>query len=165
MRTDYVAQALDIKYRTERERDELTQVGLANVSLLAQTATPTANVGILADGADEWEVGHEYKRGDLFKYEGSLGFVKQDHTSKDNRKPFTIGTESLYGARPKPVNGVYPYVYNMAVELGMRVSEGAAELGMRVSEGENVYVCYANPTETLLSPPSQVSEIFKKESE
>ena len=42
MRTDYVAQALDIKYRTQQEKDELTQVGLANVSLLAQTATPTA---------------------------------------------------------------------------------------------------------------------------
>ena len=154
MRTDYVAQALDIKYRTERERDELTQVGLANVSLLALTATPTANVGILADGADEWEIGKEYKKGDLFKYEGSLGFVKQDHTSQETWLPFTTGTESLYGARPKPINGVYPYVYNMAVELDMRVSEN----------GE-IYVCYANPTETLLYPPSQVPAIFKKEGE
>ena len=154
MRTDYVAQALDIKYRTERERDERTQVGLANVSLLALTSVPTANVGILADGADEWEVGHEYKKGDLFKYEGALGFVKQDHTSQNTQLPFTTGTESLYGARPKPINGVYPYTYNMAVELGMRVSEG-----------DDIYVCYANPTETLLYPPSQVPAIFKKEGE
>ena len=154
MRTDYVAQALDIKYRTERERDELRQVGLANVSLLAKTATPAANVGILADGANEWEVGHAYKRGDLFKYKGNMGFVKQDHTSQSTWLPFSTGTESLYGARPKPINGVYPYTYNMAVELDMRVSENG-----------QVYVCYANPTETLIWPPSQVPAIFKKEGE
>ena len=152
MRTDYVAQALDIKYRTEREKDELTQVGLKQISLLS--VAPTADAGILTDGANEWEVGHAYKRGDLFKYKGNMGFVKQDHTSQSNWLPFSTGTESLYGARPKPVNGVYPYTYNMAVELGMRVSEN----------GE-VYVCYANPTETLIWPPSQVPAIFKKEGE
>lgn len=152
MRTDYVAQALDIKYRTERERDELTQVGLKQISLLS--VAPTADAGILTDGASEWEVGHAYKRGDVFKYEGNMGFVKQDHTSQSTWLPFTTGTESLYGARPKPINGVYPYTYNMAVELDMRVSEN----------GE-VYVCYANPTETLIWPPSQVPAIFKKEGE
>lgn len=152
MRTDYVAQALDIKYRTEHERDELTQVGLKQVSLLS--VAPTADVGVLTDGANEWEVGHEYKRDDIFKYEGSLGFVKQDHTSQSNWLPFSTGTESLYGARPKPVNGVYPYVYNMACELGMRVSENG-----------KIYVCYANPTESLLWAPSTVPAIFKKEGE
>ena len=70
---------------------------------------------------NEWAVGHAYKKGDLITYESKTGFVKQDHTSQANWIPFTTGTEALYGARPKAVNGVYPYVYNMALEVGMIV--------------------------------------------
>ena len=176
MRTDYVAQALDIKYRTEREKSELTKEKLAlqkEVETVKKELVPTQNfalstlelytaegntapadAGIVTDSAPAFEYGHAYKKGDLFNYEGNMGFVKQDHTSQSTWVPFTTGTESLYGARPKPVNGVYPYTYNMAVELDMRVSENG-----------QVYVCYANPTETLIWPPSQVPAIFKKEGE
>lgn len=83
MRTDYVAQAIDIKYRVQTERNELTQIGLRQVSLLTHSGeTPSIDVGILSSGADEWEVGKEYQRGDLFQYEGNLGFVRQAHTSQ-----------------------------------------------------------------------------------
>lgn len=70
---------------------------------------------------NKWEANHVYNKGDLITYENKDGFVKQNHTSQANWIPFTTGTEALYGARPKAVNGVYPYVYNMALEVGMIV--------------------------------------------
>ncbi len=72
---------------------------------------------------EEWKPNETYKKGDLFVYEGKGGFAKQDVSSLDIYKPFTTGTESLYGARPKAVNGVYPYVYNMTIEIGMIVED------------------------------------------
>lgn len=60
--------------------------------------------------------------------------------------------EAIYGVRPAPDdNGVYPYVYNMA-----------ASVGMRVREGDNVYVCI-QPADPLLYPPSQVAALFTLE--
>lgn len=66
--------------------------------------------------------------------------------------PGSAGMEVIYGVRPAPDdNGVYPYVYNMA-----------ASVGMRVREGDNVYVC-TRDIDPLLYPPSQVAAHFSKE--
>ena len=55
--------------------------------------------------------------------------------------------------RPKPdLDGVYPYEYNMAASVGMRV---------RDTDG-TVYLCY-QPIDPLLYPPSQAAAHFKKE--
>lgn len=103
---------------------ELQEQGFSQVALYTATgAEPTANSGIFAAGADPWEPGKSYAKGDLFSYNGSMGFVRQAHTSQAHWLPFSTGTESLYGARPAPVNGVFPYVYNMAADVGMLVSD------------------------------------------
>ena len=97
---------------------------------------------------NEWQVGKAYKKGDLITHESKTGFVKQDHTSQANWIPFTTGTEALYGARPKAINGVYPYVYNMALEVGMIVEHNGVK-----------YRAIQNANE-LLYEPSQVPALL-----
>lgn len=94
---------------------------------------------------EEWQPNATYKKGDLFVYEGKGGFAKQDVSSLDIYKPFTTGTESLYGARPKAVNGVYPYVYNMAVEIGMIVEHNGVKYRAIQNANELLYEPSAVP--------------------
>lgn len=98
----------------------------------------------------EWIVDHAYNKGDLITYEGKDGFVKQAHTSQANWIPFTTGTEALYGARPKAVNGVYPYVYNMALEIGMIVEHKGVKYKAIQNANELLYEPSAVPS--LLTP-------------
>ena len=132
------------------------QAILAEGCALAQTAaslTPPATLGILTDGFDEWKPGNVYTEGQLFRYDGMTGFVRQPSvTAQEHQPPFSTGMESVYGVRPKPdIDGVYPYTYNMAVSLDMRVREDDA-----------VYVCI-QPIDPLLYPPSQSAAHFTKE--
>ena len=65
----------------------------------------------------------------------------------------TAGTEALYGARPSPdVNEIYPYVYNMKVEVGMKV---------RSEKDGNVYIAI-QPANPLLYDPADVPAIFSE---
>lgn len=102
---------------------------------------------------DEWEAGKAYEKGDLFIHDGNPGFVRQAHTAQAHYLPFSVGTESLYGARPRQgTDGVYPYVYNMKAEKDMRVR----------SENGKVYLCY-NPADPLLYDPKDVPAHFTEE--
>lgn len=103
-----------------------------------------------------WAADKEYSAGDLFMYDSKPGFVRQAHTSQDTWPPFTPGTESLYGARPRQrPNGVYPYVYNMKVEAGMLVQ----------SEKDGGVYTAIQAADPLLYDPADVQTIFKKEDE
>lgn len=123
MRTDFVAQATVIKTQTTNRIATLTDAGAKQMKLYCAAGNePTADSGLFADSVDPWEVGKAYEVNDLFVYEGNMGFVKQAHTSAAHWIPFTVGMESIYGARPAPnADGTYPYVYNMAAEVGMKV--------------------------------------------
>lgn len=111
---------------------------------------PDSNIGLYIMGTQEWKPGQPYNRFDLVQYNGSVAWVKQAHTSQDNWKPFAIGTESLYGARPVPdENGIYPYVYNMSVKCGMKVRDDGA-----------LYECIQD-ADDLLFKPAQVPALFK----
>ena len=99
---------------------------------------------------NEWKTGVSYSKGDLITYDNKGGFVKQNHTSQSNWIPFTTGTEALYGARPKAVNGVYPYVYNMALEVGMIVEHKGVKYRAIQNANELLYEPSAVPA--LLSP-------------
>lgn len=101
-----------------------------------------------------WEVGVAYEANQLFMYEGKPGFVRQAHTSQAHWIPFTTGTESLYGARPRQLpDGTYPYVYNMKVEVGMRV---------RSEKDSEIYEAI-QPSDPLLYDPADVPALFNKE--
>lgn len=118
--------------------------------------THSASPGIEAGLFDypEWKEGISYNTGDLFLYGGQPGFVRQAHVSQSTWLPFTAGTESLYGARPRQrPDGVYPYLYNMRAERSMRVESGKDGL---------VYVCIQE-ADPLLYDPADVPAIFEKE--
>lgn len=110
--------------------------------------TPSVDAGLF--DYPEWKPNTEYKTGDLFTHNGSAGFVRQDHTSQAHWIPFTTGTESLYGARPRQnPDGVYPYIYNMKAEVGMKVEH----------EGV-VYECI-QAIDPVLYPPAVIPAHFK----
>lgn len=123
MRTDIVKQATAIKEQTTKRISALADAGAKQMKLYCATGnTPTADSGLFVESVEPWEAGRAYNRNDLFSYEGKMGFVKQAHTSQAHWLPFSVGTEALYGARPAPnADGVYPYAYNMAADVGMRV--------------------------------------------
>ena len=112
---------------------------------------PPVSAGFFTYG--EWQPNTKYKQYAMFQYNGNPYFAKQEHTSLAVYPPGSVGTESLYGARPSPdLDGVYPYVYNMAAELGMKV---------RSAKNGNIYECYANATYTLIDDPADAPAIFR----
>lgn len=114
---------------------------------------PGVDAGLFSYNA--WEAEVNYEKGDLFVYNGNPGFVRSPHTSQSHYTPFSTGTESLYGARPKQgPDGVYPYVYNMKAEVGMRV---------RSSDG-SIYLC-KSAADPLLYDPKDVPALFDKETD
>lgn len=116
-----------------------------------QSADPGVDAGLF--DYTEWAPGKEYALGDLFTFNGVPGFARQAHTAQEHYPPFSVGVEALYGARPrKGPDGVYPYVYNMKAEPGMRV---------RSADGA-VYVC-EQAADPLLFDPRDVPALFSKE--
>ena len=114
-------------------------------------AEPPVSAGVFTYG--EWQPDTQYEQYALFTYNGMAGFVRQAHTSLAVYPPFSTGTEALYGARPSPdVNGIYPYVYNMKVEVGMKV---------RSEKDGNVYIAI-QPADPLLYDPADVPALFDK---
>lgn len=119
---------------------------------LASTRTdaPSAGIGNLAGVAPSWQEGKAYEAGELFTYDGKVGFARQRVTAMAVYPPFSTGTEALYGVRPAPdAQGVYPYVYNMR-----------AEVGMRVRDNGTVYRCI-QAADPLLYQPSIVPALFE----
>ena len=113
---------------------------------------PVATAGLFAPALPAWEPGTSYAQYAPFVYEGVMYFARQAVVSAEHQQPDSTGMEAIYGVRPIPDDdGVYPYVYNMA-----------ASVGMRVREGDNVYVC-TRAIDPLLYPPSQVAAHFAKE--
>lgn len=114
-------------------------------------------VGIFDKNFPEWQKDKQYKKNDLFVYQGKAGYVKQPYlTSQEIYPPFSVGTEALYGARPKPdADGVYPYVYNMGIYEGMLVRDDDGVLY------RSIIGTYENPTE-LLYHPKYVPTLLEK---
>ena len=145
---------------TAQQRIRLEEIRARHRSALAEGARmlketgaePAATAGALAEGFPAWEADKAYALNEVFSYQGKVGFAWQALTSSSVYPPFSTGTESLYGVRPAPdEDGVYPYVYNMAVTVGMRVRDN-----------DIVYRCIqaANP---LLYAPSEVPALFEQE--
>lgn len=139
-----------VRKQTETKINAITKEGAA----LAQASNeePTATVGVLADGFPVWEPGMVFeKRFSYFTYNGDVGFTRQANiTAMEHQPPFTVGMESVYGIRPVPDDGgVFPYRYNMA-----------ASVGMKVREGEMVYECY-RAVDPMLYPPERLPAHFK----
>ena len=129
--------------------DRMNTVGAEAMQSL--NAEPPVSAGVFTYG--EWQPDTQYEQYALFTYQGNAGFVRQAHTSLAVYPPFSVGTEALYGARPSPDSeGVYPYVYNMKVEVGMKV---------RSEKDGNVYTAI-QPADPLLYDPADVPALFTK---
>ena len=118
-------------------------------------ADPPADVGIFGGSTfPAFEFGRAYAKNELFSYKGKTGFVRQAHTSQSTWVPFTAGTESLYGARPKMnSDGTYDYVYNMA-----------ASVGMKVNSNGKTYQCI-QALDVMIWPPDQIPAHFTEVTE
>ena len=130
-----------------------TRIAALAAAGAAQIASqvPVATAGLFAAALPAWEPGTSYAQYAPFVYKGVMYFTRQAVTAMEHQPPGSMGMEAIYGVRPAPDdNGVYPYVYNMA-----------ASVGMRVREGDNVYVC-TRDIDPLLYPPSQVAAHFTK---
>lgn len=142
---------------TAEQRLRAIAIHKKNQNILAEGARmvkesgsePAATAGVLVEGFPAWEPDKAYALNEVFRYDGKVGFARQALTSSSVYPPFSTGTEALYGVRPAPdEDGVYPYVYNMAVSVGMKVRSN-----------EKVYECIqaANP---LLYAPEDVPALF-----
>lgn len=147
MRTDFVKQATIIKARTNNKISSLLNTGAKAMKMyVTETGNaPAADSGVYAETVEPWVVGKEYKKNDLFSYNGNLGYVKQPSlTAQEIYPPFSVGTEALYGARPAPnEDGIYPYAYNMAADVGMKVLD---------PDDGKVYECIQLITDMLYKP-------------
>lgn len=113
---------------------------------------PVATAGLFAPALDAWTPGTAYAKNRVFTHNGAVYFTRQAVTAMAHQQPGSTGMEAIYGVRPIPdADGVYPYVYNMA-----------ATVGMRVREGDAVYVC-KQAIDPMLWPPSQVAAHFDLE--
>ena len=160
---EQLANVLDEFSRTavvlKEENTSMQTAGVAQIEAYCEATSnaPMADVGVFASGVDEWKAGVEYKLNDLFTYQGNMGYVKQPTlTSLDVYPPFSVGTEALYGARPKPdADGIYPYVYNMGIYKGMLVRDDDGVLYRSITGTQE------RPTE-LLYHPKYVPTLLEK---
>ena len=103
---------------------------------------------------EPWQAGTSYAKGTAFVHNGAVYFARQVVTAMEHQPPGSAGMEVIYGVRPIPDDdGVYPYVYNMKVEVDMKVQS---------AKNGNVYIAI-QPADPLLYPPSQVAAHFNKE--
>lgn len=124
---------------------------IVQTSAKSSGTEPSANAGVFT--YDEWRENTDYEQYDMFTYKGNAYFAKQKFTSSSVYPPDALGVEALYGIRPTPDSeGVYPYTRNMAVTIGMKV---------RSAKDGNVYVCYANATNTLVYDPVDAPALFE----
>ena len=137
--------------------DYFTQLKARGAAMLAEQTKqldtdPPADIGIFGSGSfPTFEIGHTYVKNELFSYQGRPGFVRQPHTAQAQWEPFTPGTESLYGARPRmSADGTFDYIYNMA-----------ATVGMRVRDGGKLYECI-QAIDPMLYPPAEIPAHFEE---
>ena len=149
---DYVEPIEGLEIRYMDGANKINRMNTAGAEAMQSlNADPPVSAGVFT--YDEWQPDMQYEQYDLFTYNGNAGFVRQAHTSLAVYPPFSAGTEALYGARPSPdVNGIYPYVYNMKVEVGMKV---------RSDKNGNVYIAI-QPADPLLYDPADVPALFDK---
>ena len=139
--------------RMERAKEKRLKIMDVGAKMIIESSEePPAEAGVFAKKFDHWEAGKTYVKNEVFTYNGCVGFCRQaSWTASDIYPPFSTGTESLYGVRPIPdEDGVYPYMYNMK-----------AEIGMKVREGDKVWYCY-QAIDPMLYAPSQIPAHFKE---
>ena len=148
---DYVEPIEGLEIRYMDGANKINRMNTAGAEAMQSlNADPPVSAGVFTYG--EWQPDTQYEQYALFTYQGNAGFVRQAHTSLAVYPPFSTGTEALYGARPSPdTEGIYPYVYNMKVEVGMKV---------RSEKDGNIYTAI-QVADPLLYDPADAVSIFE----
>lgn len=129
--------------------DRMNTAGAEAMQAAVLTTEPPVSAGVFT--YPEWQPDTWYERHTLFNYEGMTYFTRQAITSSAVYPPGSIGTEALYGVRPAADSeGIYPYVYNMRVDVDMKV---------RSEKDGNVYVAI-QPADPLTADPVDAVSIF-----
>lgn len=151
---DYVEpiEGLEIRYMDGANKIEnMNYAGAEAMQAAVLTIEPPVSAGVFT--YPEWQPDTWYERHTLFNYEGMTYFTRQAITSSAVYPPGSIGTEALYGVRPAADSeGIYPYVYNMRVDVDMKV---------RSEKDGNVYVAI-QPADPLTADPVDAVSIFDK---
>ena len=114
-------------------------------------AEPVSEAGLFAAALEPWQAGTSYAKGAAFVHNGAVYFARQAVTAMEHQPPGSAGMEVIYGVRPIPDDdGVYPYVYNMKVEVDMKVQS---------AKNGNVYIAI-QPADPLLYDPVDAVSIF-----
>lgn len=149
---DYVEpiEGLEIRYLDGAHKiDEMNTAGAAamQTAVLSLDTEPPVSAGVFT--YPEWQPDTWYELHTLLTYEGIAYFTRQAFTSSAVYPPDAQGVEALYGVRPAPDSeGIYPYVYNMRVEDGMKV---------RSEKDGNVYIAIQNADPLIYDPADAVS--------
>ena len=141
--------------QTDKHVAVLSAAGVKQIQVYCASGNaPSADSGVFVDGAEAWEAGKSYERGEAFAYNGAMGYVKQAHTSQDIWLPFTAGTEALYGARPAPdENDIIPMCITWR-----RTWACACVIQMIIwciSAFKRSPICYTNRMKSRLISPSR----------
>lgn len=134
----------------DRKYSDIAAAGAAQIS----NSEPVATAGLFAEAMAEWEPGKSYEKNAAFVYDNAVFFTRQAVTAAAHQPPGSTGMEAIYGVRPIPDdNGVYPYAYNMAASVGMRV---------RSAKDGAVYTCY-RAIDPLLYDPADIQAHFEEQ--
>lgn len=151
LRTELEIRIDAVKDGIAKKDTRISALAAAGVAQIAGQEL-VATAGLFAPALDAWTPGTAYAKNRVFTHNGAVYFTRQAVTAMAHQQPGSTGMEAIYGVRPIPdADGVYPYVYNMAATVGMRVREGGA-----------VYVC-KQAIDPMLWPPSQVAAHFDLE--
>lgn len=132
--------------------DRMNSAGAEAMQAAVLTIDPPVSAGVFT--YPEWEADTWYEQHTLLTYEGMTYFTRQAFKSSSVYPPGAIGTEALYGVRPAADSeGIYPYVYNMRVDVDMKVRSGL--------DG-NVYVAI-QPADPLTYDPVDAVSVFALE--
>ena len=130
--------------------DRMNTPGAEAMQGAVLTAEPPVSVGVFT--YPEWQPDTWYELHTLLTHEGVSYFTRQAFKSSSVYPPGSIGTEALYGVRPAADSeGVYPYVYNMRVDVDMKV---------RSEKDGNVYTAI-QPADPLTADPVDAVSIFE----
>ena len=105
---DGVVDQINENYKQKTKSEAIINQYMPSIMMAARFAA----VGFTDEQALEvrdlypaFEIGHDYKKGERFTYNGHLFKVNQDHTSQKQWVPRETGTESLYTSLEMGENG------------------------------------------------------------
>lgn len=123
---------------------------------IKEAGDTAADIGKFRGFFDKWEADNStQKAGTICEYDGKVYVCDVDTQRINGYEPATL-LQTNYSLRPEPdAQGVYPYIWGMAVMKGMRVRENGVVYQCILETGDKHY--------KLIYAPSAVPALMVKE--